>query len=255
MIKNKKKYLLYLCISTILFSTQTIANEYQEQYDQSKSTRVEVFPDTLENLINAVGKKDFITIPIPIKYYNYHFKNVLTDSFVSNKSELQEIFKKAKITELKEMNVVLINFDTKVKNSLIEVKDEKNDFIYKYNISNGYVLSTQLLIPIKKDKNESHEEYIKKLNFLKDSLDRYLTKKGFEKKKNLFNSNNDLMYKSIEYSLDNKDIKIERTVSDLESYVNRIELTISDKNIKNEKDIEEEIKNMDSFKGLDEILK
>lgn len=225
-----------------IISNAEISNK-KENIEISKSeVFLKTFPETLDSLINATGQKDYITIPMPTRYYKYTFEDML--SF--EKITLKDIFDKATVSTTDDVTLVTLN--TNVKKSTIYVKDYDDKFYYKYTISNGYVLSTQLAISM--PENRTPKEDGARLNFLKKTFEEYLMVKGFKKKFTFFNYD-DL----VEYISDSKIVQIKIVSFQNYGFTNSFEVTMLDKDTEENKEKINEIVFKREYKELEKILK
>lgn len=235
---------IIIITSTIVYniiSNSEFANKKQN-VEISKSELTKTFPETLDALINATGKKDYITIPMPTRYYKYRFEDMLGFEKITPK----DIFDKATVSTTDDVTLVTLN--TNVKKSTIYVKDYDDKFYYKYTISNGYVLSTQLEISM--PENRTPKEDDARLNFLKKTFDEYLTSRGFKKKFIFFNYE-DL----VEYTSDSKIVKIKIVNFQKYGFTNSFEVTMLDKETENNKENINETVFQKEYKTLEKILK
>lgn len=254
MLQNKIKlnfFSFILLMIAIIAPTLVIVNKIiinsessitEMTVDTSKIISTKTFPETLDALINATGKKDYITIPMPTRYYKYRFEDMLGFEKINPK----DIFDKATVSTTDDITLVTLN--TNVKKSTIYVKDYDDKFYYKYTISNGYVLSTQLAISM--PENRTPKEDGARLNFLKKTFEEYLMAKGFKKKFTFFNYDD-----IIEYISDSKIVQIKIVSFQNYGFTNSFEVTMLDKDTEENKEKINEIVFKREYKDLEKILK
>ncbi len=156
---NKK--ILFLVMLFTILATQTYANEYD----------IKRFPETIEDLKNSVGKNPEIIIPMQKDYYENEFQDNIIKTLKSKEAKVlvpEIVFKD---------DLALLRINTNFKDVQLEVKERKSGFFFYYNISNGYVLSINLVkyFDIRKDNTEEKK-------YLKEVFENYLLKNGFENK-------------------------------------------------------------------------
>lgn len=191
-ISKCKKTLISLLISTSLLSAPIYATEQLNQTAASiEQSKTKTFPETLQALIDAPSKKDEIIIPMSKKVYETDIQGDLGDT-------QQGKIKASFVSVSYDKELVLVKFNTNVKETTIKIEDNSSGFMFNYNFANGYILSTDIYKFIKDDENGSD-----KLNYLSNAFDKYLTDKGFTKKSSFFSNITDLFSKETEYHLDN----------------------------------------------------
>lgn len=139
------------------------------------------FPQTLQALINAPGKKDEITIPMPTSYYEDQLKETLYGKWSERKNKLKYVLDNSSIS--KQDDITLLKLNTNIKESSFSVAETTGSFYYTYTVGNGYVLSTEISTYM--DKYEDGEK--ERFDFLTNSFDKYLVEKGFKKEKSIYN--------------------------------------------------------------------
>lgn len=190
-ISKGKLTLLSLLISTSLLSSPIYATEplNQPAAGIEKST-TKTFPETLQALIDAPGKKDEIIIPMSKKVYEDEIVSELNKGWSEQKDKI-----KASLIDVSYVNdLALVKFNTKVKQTNINISDKASGFNFSYNFANGYLLSTGIYKYIRDDENVSAN-----LDYLSKVFDKYLTDKGFVKKTSFFNNIIDPFSKETQY--------------------------------------------------------
>lgn len=190
-ISKMKITLLSLLISTSILSSSLYAGEPTSQpVETTEQTTTKTFPETLQALIDAPGKKDELIIPMSKKVYEDEFISELNKGWSERKDKI-----KASLIDVSYVNdLALVKFNTKVKETNISISDKTSGFNFGYNFANGYLLSTDIYKYIRDDENVSAN-----LDYLSKVFDKYLTDKGFVKKTSFFNTITDPLSKETEY--------------------------------------------------------
>lgn len=249
-ISKGKLTLLSLLISTSLLSSPIYANEPSNQ----PATGVELsttksFPETLKSLINAPGKKDEITIPMPTIYYEEKVKETVTGRWTEKNNELKYIFDNSTIT--KQDDITLLHLNTNIKESSFSVAETTGSFYYTYIVGNGYVLSSEISTYMDRREKDTSD----RVKFLTKTFDKYLVEKGFKKESSMFNSINPVSNK-ITYTLDDSIVTIK---SHTDLFIESFSVVMQNKKIEDNKEIimqtikDENMKR--DFKSLETILK
>lgn len=243
-----KKTLLSLLISTSLLSSFLYANEQSpESSTIIEQTNTKTFPETLQALIDAPGKKDEIIIPMSKDVYKQDIEGALDKNTDNQKYKIKDSF----ISVSYPNDLALVKFNTNVKETTIRVKDDSSGFMFNYNFANGYLLSTVLYKFIKDDDNASD-----KLAYLSKTFEKYLTDKGFTKKSSFLSNITDPFSKETEYHLGNHIVIITKA----DNFMYKMFL-VTMKNKEIEDNIDEIMKGVKEanlhyeYQGLSKILK
>ena len=247
-ISKGKLTLLSLLISTSLLSSTLYAAEQLNQPAATiEQSTTKTFPETLQALIDAPGKKDEIIIPMTKEIYE---KQILLESD-KGWSTQKDAIKDALINVSYINNLALVKFNTNVKNTYIEISDKDIGFNFGYNFANGYILSTNIYKFIRDDENVSDN-----LNYLATTFDKYLTDKGFTKKTSFFRSITDPFSKETEYQSGNHIVIVTKS----DGLMNKM-FVVTTKNKEIEDNLDEIMKGIKEsnlkyeYKGLNKILK
>lgn len=243
-----KKTLLSLLISTSLLSSFLYANEQSPESSTSiEQTNTKTFPETLQALIDAPGKKDEIIIPMSKDVYKQDIEGASDKNTDNQKYKIKDSF--ISVSYLNDLS--LVKFNTNVKETTIRVKDDSSGFMFNYNFANGYLLSTVLYKFIKDDDNASD-----KLEYLSKTFEKYLTDKGFTKKSSFLSNITDPFSKETEYHLGNHIVVITKA----DNFMYKMFL-VTMKNKEIEDNIDEIMKGVKEanlqyeYQGLSKILK
>jgi hypothetical protein len=248
-ISKGKLTLLSLLISTSLLSSTVYATEPSNQPVAAieKST-TKTFPETLQALIDAPGKKDELIIPMSKKVYEDEIVSELNKGWSERKDKI-----KASLIDVSYVNdLALVKFNTKVKETYISISDKASGFSFSYNFANGYLLSTDIYKYIRDDENVSEN-----LDYLSNVFDKYLTDKGFTKKTSLFHKITELFSKETEYHSGNHIVVVNKPNSLMFDKV--FSVTMKNKEIEDNLDaVMKGIKEANlqyEYQGLSKILK
>lgn len=246
--KSGKLTMLSMLISSILLTSPVYATE-QTATPVSAISQVtpKTFPETLQALIDAPGKKDEIIIPMSKEIYE---KQILLESD-KGWSTQKDAIKEALINVSYINDLALVKFNTNVKNTYIEISDKDIGFNFGYNFANGYILSTNIYKFIRDDENVSDN-----LNYLANTFDKYLTDKGFTKKTSFFRNITDPFSKETEYQSGNHIVIVKKS----DGFMNKM-FVVTTKNKEIEDNLDEIMKGVKEsnlkyeYKGLSKILK
>lgn len=250
--KKGKLTFASLLLSSMLITTTYATEQNVSNVDKTDETILNInktFPETLTVLMNAPGKKDEITIPMPTVYYGEKLEEVYNGKWSERKNKLKYILDNSSISE--QGDITLLKLNTNIKESSFSVAETTGSFYYTYTVGNGYVLSTE--ISTYTDKYEDGEK--ERFDFLRNSFDKYLVAKGFKKEKSIYNYLNPVTDEMI-YTLDNH-IIIVTIHNDL--IIKTFSVVMKNKIIEDDKEsitknLNEEAMKRD-FKSLETILK
>lgn len=247
-ISKCKITLLSLLISTSVLSSSLYASEQPIKSSTGiEQTTTKTFPETLQALIDAPGKKDELIIPMSKDAYKKDIQDELEKDWNNQKDKIKASFVSVSYSN----DLALVKFNTNVKETTIKVEDTSSGFIFNYNFANGYLLSTDLYKFIRDDDNASD-----KLNYLSKTFDKYLADKGFTKKSSFFSNITDLFSKETEYHSGNHII----IVTKADNFMYKMFL-VTMKNKEIEDNIDEIMKGVKEanlqyeYQGLSKILK
>lgn len=254
MLTKKGKLTLVSLLLSSMFIMTTYATEQNindvDKTDESISRINKTFPETLKVLMDAPGKKDEITIPMPTVYYEEKLKGVFYNGkWNERNNNLKYILDNSSIS--KQDDITLIKLNTNIKESSFSVAETTGSFYYTYTVGNGYVLSTE--ISTYTDKYEDGEK--ERFDFLRNAFDKYLIEKGFKKEKSIYNYLNPVTDEMI-YTLDNHIITV--TIHN-DLIIKTFSVVMKNKIIEDDKEsitknLNEEAMKRD-FKSLETILK
>jgi hypothetical protein len=247
-ISKGKLTLLSLLISTSFLSSTIYATEQLNQTTASiEHSTTKTFPETLQALIDAPGKKDEIIIPMSKKVYEDEIVSELNKGWSEQKDKI-----KASLIDVSYVNnLSLVKFNTKVKETHISISDKSSGFSFTYNFANGYLLSTDIYKFIRDDGNVSEN-----LDYLFNVFDKYLTDKGFTKKTSFFHKIIAPFSNETEYQSGNHIV----IVSKSNNLMNKV-FTVTMRNKEIEDNIDEIMKGVKEanlqyeYQGLSKILK
>lgn len=249
--RSGKLTILSMLISSILLTSPVYASEPTTNPVSTIAPVVSTsFPETLQALIDAPGKKDFITIPMPTKYYENEYKKHLDGEWSQRKVAIQDTFKDHTITE--KDGITLVTLNTNISEAFIRTSDLNNEFYYSYAIANGYILNTNISTYFSQD----DEGVSDKMDYLSDSFSQYLINKGFQEETTMMNFIPRKIKKNKEFRLGDHVVLIQR---ENDFFSRRFEVVIQNKLIEDNLDaIMKDIKvnNLkNEYKTLDKILK
>ena len=240
--------LLSLLISTSILSSSLYAGEpTSKTFETAEKNTTKTFPETLQDLLDAPGKKDNIIIPMSKRAYEDQIISELNKGWSEQKDKI-----KASFIDVSYVNdLALLNFNTNVKETHINVSDKSSGFNFNYNFANGYILSTNIYKFIRDDKNVSEN-----LDYLSNVFDKYLTDKGFTKKTSFFHKITDPFSTETEYQSGNHIVVVTKS----NGLMNKAFL-VTMKNKEIEDNIDEIMKGVKEanlkyeYQGLSKILK
>jgi hypothetical protein len=194
----KGKIALISVLLSTIFITTAYADEQVAVSGDTKEQKLltgKTFPETLQDLMDAPGRKSEIVIPMSKNEYEDNILYEMNKGYSKQKEKIEASFINVSYVD----NLALVKFNTQVKNTYISVRDNSTGFGFSYEFNNGYLLSTTLY----KFLNSDDKNISENLDYLSNRFENYLLKKGFVKKTSLLDPLYNIFSRSKEYTLGN----------------------------------------------------